>query len=71
MKRIQTIAKVNELLKEDVTAQFDEQEERTAVNGNMHFLVSNSKGLAVQVEMDYDEDEDVVSYRINETEWAK
>ena len=71
MNKEQAIEKVNELLSEDVTQEFEEQEEHTANTGKNDFLVSNSKNLTVQVEMDYDEENDEVIYSINEIEWAK
>lgn len=70
MNRFEAAEKVNELLGGDLTQEFDAQDERAGTNGNMHFLVSNSKNNAVQVEMSYNQNEDETTYRINE-EWAR
>lgn len=70
MTKEQAIVKVNEILGEDLTEQFIEQEDHTANTAKMDFLVSNSNNTAVQVEMEYDADADEISYSINK-EWAR
>lgn len=70
MNKVDVIEKISEILGEDISAQFEEQEEIAGISGNSQFLVNNSKGLAVQVEMDFDEENDVLTYSIN-VEWAK
>lgn len=65
MKKEETIKLLTEKLGQNVEKQFENAEERNEHTGTNEFLISNSKNLAYQVILNYDEDLDEVSYEIN------
>lgn len=62
--RDETIKKIGEFLKEDVTDQFGIKELEAAQAGKTYFYVVNKSGDKVKVENIYNENADVLDYRI-------
>ncbi|RDW17767.1 hypothetical protein [Oceanobacillus chungangensis] len=62
----QAIKLINVILEEDVTNKFNEQAENAGEHGDPSFVVTNSRGESVEVFVDWNKEEDVLSYSINE-----
>ncbi|MFD1607437.1 hypothetical protein [Oceanobacillus luteolus] len=66
LTREQAIQFVNDLFKEDLSSAFNEQADQAGENGDPSFVVKNSKGDEVEVFVDWNKEEDILSYAINE-----
>ena len=66
LPRSQAIKIINEILEEDVTDKFNEQVENAGEHGDPSFVVTNSRGESVEVFVDWNKEEDILSYSINE-----
>ncbi|AXI09288.1 hypothetical protein CUC15_10285 [Oceanobacillus zhaokaii] len=66
LPRSEAIKIVNVILEEDVTDKFKEQAENAGEHGDPSFVVTNSHGESVEVFVDWNKEEDILSYSINE-----
>lgn len=66
MTKEQIIERLIELLGEDITAKFNEQAENAGEHGDPSFVVTNSKRESVKVFVDWNEEEAILSYSLNE-----
>ncbi|MGJ9460274.1 hypothetical protein [Oceanobacillus sp. CF4.6] len=66
LPRSQAIEIINEFLEEDVSEIFNEQAKNAGEHGDPSFVVTNSKGESVEVFIDWNEEEDILSYSVNE-----
>ncbi|AXI08492.1 hypothetical protein CV093_06290 [Oceanobacillus sp. 143] len=66
LPRSQALIIINEILEEDVTDKFNEQAENAGEHGDPSFVVTNSRGESVEVFVDWNKEEDILSYSINE-----
>ncbi|WP_067729631.1 hypothetical protein [Oceanobacillus damuensis] len=66
LTREQAIEKLNNLLEDEVQANFMEQEKKAGEHGDSTFLVSNRKGFTAEVEIDWNKEADLLTYSITE-----
>ncbi|PAE27930.1 hypothetical protein CHI07_17195 [Paenibacillus sp. 7884-2] len=66
LTRDQAIERLNLLLHEDVADILNEQVKNAGEHGDPSFLVTNSRGKSVEVFLDWNKEEDILSYSINE-----
>lgn len=66
LTRDNAIVILNGLLEENVIEKFNEQEENAIEHGDPGFIVTNKKGESVEVLIDWNEEEAILSYSINE-----
>ncbi|WP_067728877.1 hypothetical protein [Oceanobacillus damuensis] len=65
LPRSRAIEIINEFLEEDVSEIFNEQADNAGEHCDPSFVVTNIKGESVQVFVDWNEEEDILSYSIN------
>lgn len=66
LTREQALGIVNDVLKEDLDKSFNQQVINAGERGEPSFMLTNSKGESVEVFVDWNKEEDVLSYTINE-----
>ncbi|WP_156288507.1 hypothetical protein [Oceanobacillus salinisoli] len=66
LTREQAIERLQEILGENVREKFEKEEKNAGEHGDPNFAISNNEGTTVEVYIDWNKEEDLLSYSLED-----